>query len=452
LTELYAAHVATLARGYARALAASGYDAVVLHSGSLKKRSEFDDQYWRLRPTPHFAHWSPLAEIDCALVVMQGAARLIRPTTYDFWEKPAPPDGEHWRELDVVEVKTADDVKAHLPRGKRIAFVGEDRARAASWGIDDVNPAELVNALDALRTTKTPYEVLCIAEANRIAAVGHEAVVAAFLTGDASELDLHLRYLAATSQDDAETPYKNIFALGAHAATLHHIAYGKVPRSRSVESLLVDAGATYQGYGSDVTRTWVRGAGATASAFKALVDGIERMQQRLCAAVTHGAPYEALHDESHRQIAAILRDVGIAKASAETLVASGTTRAFFPHGLGHSLGLQTHDVGCALVQPRANNPFLRNTSKIAVDQVFTIEPGVYFIDALLAPLRESSNDAQIDWKLVGALTDLGGVRIEDDLLVTPGAHTTRNFTREHLPLGGGAVDALSSSLEIARAP
>jgi Xaa-Pro dipeptidase len=152
-----------------------------------------------------------------------------------------------------------------------------------------------------------------------------------------------------------------------------------------------------------------------------------------------GEPYEALHDESHRQIAVILREVGIAKASAEELVAKGVTRVFLPHGLGHSLGLQTHDVGCALVNPRPDNPFLRNTSKIAAGQVFTIEPGIYFIDALLAPLRAGANAAQIDWKLVDALADLGGVRIEDDLVVTEGATTTRNLTREHLPLGGGAL-------------
>jgi len=193
LKELYAGHVGTLAHGYAKALAASGFDAVVLHSGSLKKRSDFDDQYWRLRPTPHFAHWCPLQEVDCAMIVAQGAPpKLVRPTAVDFWEHPASPETDHWREIDVVEVKTADDVKPHLPKG-RVAFVGEDASRAASWGIAAVNPEALVKALDALRTIKTPYEVLCLADANRRAALGHEAVLQEFLAGDASELDLHLR-------------------------------------------------------------------------------------------------------------------------------------------------------------------------------------------------------------------------------------------------------------------
>jgi Xaa-Pro dipeptidase len=158
------------------------------------------------------------------------------------------------------------------------------------------------------------------------------------------------------------------------------------------------------------------------------------MQKRLSAAVRVGLPFEELHEESHRQVAQILRDVGISKLSVGELVSRGITRAFYPHGLGHSLGLQCHDVGCALRQPKAQNPFLRNTTVITEGQVFTIEPGIYFIDSLLAPLR---NSPDIDWKLVDALSRFGGVRIEDDVQVL--ANGVRNLTREVLPQGGGAA-------------
>ena len=150
-----------------------------------------------------------------------------------------------------------------------------------------------------------------------------------------------------------------------------------------------------------------------------------------------GLSYEDLHDESHRQAAAILRDVGILRGSVDEAVARGVTRALYPHGLGHSLGLQTHDVGCALRQARPGNAFLRNTRDIAVNQVFTIEPGLYFIEDLLAPLRAGPDAALVDWNTVDALTPLGGVRIEDDILVTGGDDPIRNLTREHLPTGGG---------------
>jgi Xaa-Pro dipeptidase len=161
------------------------------------------------------------------------------------------------------------------------------------------------------------------------------------------------------------------------------------------------------------------------------------MQKRICARITPGARYEDLHDESHRQVAAILKESGIAKGSVDEIDGKGISRVFYPHGLGHSLGLQTHDVGCAVIAPKPENPFLRNTSTIEEGQVFTIEPGLYFIDALLAELRQKPEGALVDWNMVEALAPLGGIRIEDDLLVTE--RGVRNLTREVLPVGGGAV-------------
>ena len=423
--SLHRAHVQQLSRQTAAALERTGFSALIVHSGTPIKRTEADDQFWPLRATPHFQHWLPLAEPGCLLVVVPGRTPvLVRPPAASFWEALAPPETDHfWGSFEVVSETP------QLPAG-RIAFVGDDTRAAAALGIADLNPPDLVRALDAQRVRKTAYEVECLAEANRRAARGHEELRRLFHDGDCSELSLHLSFLGATRQDDAETPYKNIVALGKHASTLHHVSYEK--RAQPAGSLLVDAGACFAGYCSDITRTWVKGGGSAASAFAQLVAGMEAMQQRLCAAVRVGMPYEELHDESHRQVAAILREVGISRLPADELVTRGVTRSFYPHGLGHSLGLQCHDVGCALRPPCRENPFLRNTSEIAPDQVFTIEPGFYFIEALLAPLRAS---ADVDWKLVDALAQFGGIRIEDDVVVRPDG--IRNLTREVLPQGGG---------------
>jgi Xaa-Pro dipeptidase len=443
LDRLYAEHVAWLESAFARVLADEGWDAVVVHSGAPVLRSAYDDQMWPLRPCPHFQHWLPLAEPDALLVVRPGARpRLIRMAVASFWEGPPPPETMAFQEtMDVVTASTAADARDLVGSG-HVAFVGEDPRRASDYGAspDGHCPAGLIKALDALRTTKTPYEVACIAEANVRAARGHDALRDAFRSGRASELDLHLCYLQATAQDDWETPYKNIVALGPHASTLHHVAYGRRPSDRSVESLLVDAGATCRGYCADITRTWCKGRSAAADAFAGLVAGVEAMQQRLCAAVRVGGPYESLHDASHREAAAVLRAAGLVRGSDEAVVGAGITRAFYPHGLGHALGLQTHDVGCGLRAPRAENPFLRNTTSIAVGQVFTIEPGIYFIDALLEPLRARPEGAMVEWKTVEALAPLGGVRIEDDVHVVGDERVVRNVTREQLPAGGGVVD------------
>ena len=429
LSALYEHHVRTLEAGYAAALAAAGFDAVIVHSGTPRKRSDFDDQYFPHRPTPEFQHWAPIADPGCAIVVEPGKKTvLVWPEVKDFWERPAPPESMHFMGiLDVRRTTTPE-----RPQGKRIAWIGEPHD---GKDVPDANPPALLKALEALRIKKTPYEIACLVEANRRAARGHEAVRRAFAEGDRAELDLHLLYLGATRQDDQETPYKGIVALGRSASILHHVAYAK--DSARAESCLLDAGATYLGYCSDITRTWVKPRGQAASAFAELLAAMEAMQKRLCARITSGAPYEELHDESHRQVSAILKEAGIAKGSVEEIDARGVSRVFYPHGLGHSLGLQTHDVGCAVVTPKPENPFLRNTSRIEEGQVFTIEPGLYFIDGLLAGLRGRPEGKLVDWNIVEALAPLGGIRIEDDLLVTESG--ARNLTREVLPAGGGVV-------------
>jgi Xaa-Pro dipeptidase len=435
LHNLYLQHVDALQRAAEDALAAAGVDALVVHSGRAQKKSSFDDQYWPLRPTPYFLYWAPIEIADCAVIVRPGRRPvLLYNVARDYWEGAPDVDRRVLEAFEVVDVTDPAAARAHLPGGK-VAFVGDDLERAAGWGIaaGATNPPALLAALDRRRTRKSPYETACLAEANRIAGLGHAAVRDAFLAGDHSELDLHLLYLRATAQDDAETPYKNIVALGPHAATLHHVHYGR--RATAASSLLLDAGATFRGYASDVTRTYVKNAGASpgATAFAALVAGLEKLQQECCARVRPGMRYEALHDQSHELLAGVLREVGIVRAGEDELVKSGVTRLFLPHGLGHSLGVQTHDVGCAQEKPRADNPFLRNTSVIEPDQVFTIEPGCYFIDEKLDALRASPLAAATDWKLVEALRQLGGVRIEDDVVVRAAGQGVDNLTRAALP-------------------
>jgi len=458
LTKLYQEHIADLTKRYGTAIAAAGFDGVVIHSGSLQSKTSFDDQFWPLRPTPHFQHWVPVCQPDCAIIYQLGKEPVFSWTrTPSIWELAPKPETEHFTSaMTIVEPVGAAAVNDLLPTTGKIAFIGDDRARGASWGFDAerINPKALLTALDELRTLKTDYEIACIAEANRRAALGHRAVLRAFARSDRSELDLHLLYLASTGQDDPETPYKNIVALGPHAAVLHHVTYDKWATARGTESLLLDAGASYQGYCSDITRTWVKGSGAAASSYGALIQGVEAMQLYLCDAVRLGQPYESLHDESHRRVAQILRDVGVSKLSVEALVVKGITRTFYPHGLGHSLGLQTHDVGCGQTAPKPENPYLRNTSNVTAGQVFTVEPGIYFIPGLLETLRASSDAREIDFRLVDEMATLGGVRIEDDVVVianlrgensqtTDGKSCIRNLTREHLTMGGG--DAILAS-------
>ena len=322
---------------------------------------------------------------------------------------------------------TGDPARAFaaLPAARRALISSAPPAWADAA---QVNPAPLVAALEEPRTRKTGYELECLAEASRRAARGHLRCARLFAGGDPSELALHLAYLDATGQDAVDTPYQNIVALGEHAAVLHFVSYDRAAPRRAAQSLLVDAGAGARGYGSDITRTHVRGGGAGADLFRALVERVDALQQALIGEIRPGLPFEALHDRSHELLAAALVETRIGRGSAEALVARGVTRALYPHGLGHSLGIQVHDVGMRRTPPRADNPFLRNTSTIAEGQVFTIEPGCYVIEGLLAPLRGDDRKDLLDWAAIDALRPFGGVRVEDDVAVVPGG--VRDFTRE----------------------
>ncbi len=423
LETTYQDHIGQLQRATEAILEAQNFEALVLCSGAPQSKNRFDDQSWPLSPTPAFSHWCPLVEADAYVIVRAGRKpTLVRTVVDDFWETTPPPESDHfWSAFDVVTVGPgkAGDV---LPGGK-VAVITRDPGQSPPG---EVNPAELVIALDGTRTHKSDYEIECLYEATRRAVRGHRATEARFKAGDCSELDVHLTYLAVSEQDDPTTPYKNIVAIGAHSAVLHYVAYERT-KVKGDTSLLVDAGARYNGYGSDITRSYVRGTGAAAKRFGELLARIDEMQQKIIAHIKPGMAYEELHDEAHRMLADVIRDLGIGKGTSAELVDRGITRAFFPHGLGHSLGVTVHDVGMKLRPPRADNKFLRNTSTIEPGQVFTIEPGFYVIDALMAQLHDD-REHLVDWKLVEELRPFGGIRIEDNVVVQDGG--VRNLTRE----------------------
>src|SRR5690606_38562500 len=158
----------------------------------------------------------------------------------------------------------------------------------------------------------------------------------------ASEYEIHLAYCAATGHTELELPYDNIVAVNAHGAVLHYQGRDREPVPRDERhSLLIDAGACCAGYACDITRTFsYRDDG-----FAELVAAMDDLQQRLCQEVRAGLDYPTLHLAAHRELAALLAEEKLVTCSAQAAVDQGITRRFFPHGLGHFLGLQVHDVG-----------------------------------------------------------------------------------------------------------
>lgn len=430
LASLYAEHLDTQLRRVERALAAAGRDELVIFAGRELMRPR-DDVPCPYRPDPHFAAFVPLLEHPgSALEIVPGRKpRLLYEQPDDFWHAPPDDPAGFWAgHFDVHVTRSAAETRAALGRkGPRTALIG-----TADACEDASRDTRVLAELDFERARKTEYEIGCIARANRIAARGHAAVAAAAGPAE-SERGLHQRFLAATVQLESALPYPNIIALNEHAAVLHHqrLAIDPPPEFRS---LLIDAGATCNGYAADVTRTHAGDAH-----FTALIEAMDALQQSVAAEATAGTDFVALDAAAHERLAGVLVDHGLARCTAGAAFESGLTRTFLPHGLGHLLGIQVHDAGGRQISPDgeqrgppAHAPFLRLTRTLEPGFVVTIEPGLYFIPSLLhglaAPLAEL-----LDWDAVEALMPYGGIRVEDDVVVR--AAGSENLTRTALRAG-----------------
>jgi Xaa-Pro dipeptidase len=432
LAELFLDHLRVRLAYLEQALAAHDFDTLVVSSGAPYTHFA-DDQEAPFHTVPHFRHYCPVEGPHHVLKLQPGHRPvLIRYAPEDFWYEQLPLGQPFWLPgFDLVEAPNLDAVWAAVGCPDRAAYVGNETDRAEAAGLE-CNPAGLTAYLDWGRSTKTPYEIACMEEATVRGARGHEAGRQAFLAG-ASELEVHNAFVTAVQCLESELAFPSIVALDEKGATLHYEHKREVRRGRT---LLLDCGARALGYASDITRTTP--APGCDPRFKALVAGMERNQRELAAAVAPGLPFGDLHHRSHLKLAALLQEHGILDADPDDAVALGLTRPFYPHGLGHHLGIQVHDVGGKLSGPDGGtapppppHPTRRTTPTRAPGQVVTIEPGCYFIPMLLRPFRETAMGQRFNWKLIEELSPMGGIRIEDNVLVTP--QGGRNLTREHLP-------------------
>jgi Xaa-Pro dipeptidase len=429
LDQLYLDHLRTVSERTDRSLAAAGFDALVVQAGSPPIQF-LDDQDYPFKVNPHFKAWVPIVDNPrCLLVYRPGTKpRILFHQPHDYWHKPADMPRESW--TDAVELTAmADPAKANAAWSHlgRVAFIGPPDCFDAP--ASSVNDPDLLARLHFDRAVKTPYELQCMRQANALGARGHRAACSAFRAG-ASEYQAHMHYLAACTQREEEMPYNNIVAYNENAAVLH---YQHLERQapKALRSLLIDAGAQFRGYASDITRTYAASPGR----FADLVEAIDRAQLHLCDEIIAGKDYRDVHLSAHRILGDVMHQLGIILIPGEEALDRGVTSVFFPHGIGHLLGLQVHDVGGVMGDIKGHerrrpegHPYLRLTRMLEPGVVVTVEPGIYFIDSLLAAAHENEKRAFIDWSLVDELRPYGGVRIEDNVVATESK--PENMTRD----------------------
>lgn len=430
LGALYSHHASVMRQRADEALARGGFDHLVIPSGTQHYQA-FDDRDYPYAVNPNFKAWLPLTKLPNSWLVYTPGQRptLIFYQPFDYWHVvPDAPNGWWVEHVDIEIIRTPDAALALLPKDPtRCAILGEPQSALGAFVPN--NPAPVIDYLDWQRGYKTPYEIALMREAQRLGVRGHRAAEAAFRAG-ASEFEIHMAYCRAVGQDANELPYGNIIGLNEHAAVLHYTDLGRSAPA-PLRSFLIDAGASAHGYASDITRTY---AASGHDEFQALIDAVDAAQQQMGAGVRAGVDYKQLHIDAHLSLMGILKDFGVLTVSPEAALATGVSAAFFPHGLGHLIGLQVHDVagfaasdrGGRIERPQGH-PYLRMTRALEPGMVVTIEPGVYFIDMLLDEVKQAGNGASINWDRVDFFRPYGGVRIEDEVLCTEG--DADNLTR-----------------------
>ena len=432
LSQLFSNHLQIRQNQIEAILTTLNLRTLVLDAGLLRYHHE-DDQPFPFRSNHHFAHWCPIQGPGHLLLVRKGdRPLLLRFCEDDLWHKPQPEPESWWADhFEIKTMKSLHEIWHQVDGLKGAAFVGSDTARAQAAGLH-TEVATLRERLNWERSFKSPFELYCMEKSNELGARAHIAAKTAFEDGS-SELEIYYAYLQALRATDEDLPYKAIVCLDRNSAILHY--HGRDDQRRHGRVLLIDAGASYLAFGSDITRTHISGKAPTL--FRELLNEMEKNQLQLCDGVKAGTGMGELHMRSHHLLAELLTGSGILKGIGPAeAVEHQLTNIFYPHGLGHMLGIFTHDVGGRQRDSVGNPPHtvspenLRGNRVLEACNVVTIEPGLYFIDLLLKQAADGQHSDKFDWHLIDELKPYGGIRIEDNVVVTDGAPV--NLTRKFL--------------------
>jgi len=339
---------------------------------------------------------------------------------------------EAMERYDIDKVLTTDELKSGkavqdmLKKQDETLMAIKDRADMAIFHADSVKHLQpkidydwLRKGIEQCRVVKDEHEIAMIRHANIVSSHAHQQVLAS-VHAASNERELNAVFVMHCHANGCkEQAYGCICASGTSASTLHYV-HNDMPLNGKL-NLLLDAGSEYNCYCADITRTFPL-TGRFAKESREIYDLVLKMQTECMGMIKAGVQWEDVHMRAHSVAAAGLRDLGILKQSlsVEQILDSKITTRFFPHGLGHYLGMDTHDCG-GNANYEDENPFLcylRVRGKLPINSVITNEPGIYFREF---PLRQELKDGKwkdvVDESVLDRYWSVGGVRIEDDIVV-----------------------------------
>ncbi|MDB4977669.1 MAG: Xaa-Pro aminopeptidase [Myxococcaceae bacterium] len=423
-----------------RLLAQAGAEAPVLLPAGRSRARNYPANRYPFRASSHFLYFVGHSLEGAALWIDGGLTRLvIDPPDPDdaLWHGPLPTRAELSRDTGL-ELLTWDEL-AGLRRGRQVATVPcLDRAEAEQLGaLLGREPSKLgleeldVPLLGAVVSLRLVHDTGAIHELRRAAEVSVRAHQAGMRATRPSliERDVCAAMEHEIARAGFDLAYNSIVSV--QGEVLHNHRHDNVLRTGDL--LLADVGAESEtGYASDITRTWPV-SGRFSSTQRVIYELVWAMQRDAIAAVRPGARYRDIHLIAARTLLDGLVQLRIFDGQVDALLEDGAHALFFPHGIGHLLGLDVHDMedlgdraGYAAGRTRSKQfglGYLRLDRDLLAGMVVTIEPGFYQVPSLLAdPARVGLSDRALVRSQLSAYQDVRGIRIEDDVLVTDGGN------------------------------
>ena len=271
--------------------------------------------------------------------------------------------------------------------------------------------------LDQTRRIKDAEEVQLIQRIAGIANKGYQKLSQIIRPG-ISERQIQIEFEAEIFRAGAEkVPYETIVGTGSHSAILHAI-----PSQRMVQSgdlVLIDAGADISDYCVDITRVFFADREMSIEQ-KHIYDTVKNAHEQCISMCKPGTQWKHVHQKSAEIIAEGLKMMGVLKCSVSEALETEAISVFYPHGVGHLVGLRVRDTGCEenLDPKKYFGARLRVDLSLSENMLLTVEPGCYFIESLIqsSQVQKKYKD-QISFEKAQSLLGLGGVRLEDDILV-----------------------------------
>ncbi|KAI9832691.1 MAG: hypothetical protein M1819_004277 [Sarea resinae] len=403
-------------------------NGLIYLEGQKTRMLEDSDETVPFRQRRYFFYLSGCGLPDCSLAYEISTEKLILfipgvdPEEVIWSGLPLSPT-EALEKFDVDEVRTTSEVNPYLGSSqfsKSTVWTIKDQVSDSVTFLefDDKDFYLVKEAIEECRVVKDAYEIALTRKANEISTIGHHAVLKAAKTAK-NERELEALFLErCIAHGSREQAYPSIVGSGTNAATLHYVKNSEPLAGRW--NLLLDAGGEYDCYASDITRTFpINGRFNEKS--RHIYEIVLGMQHECIEMLKEGVRWESVHEHAHRLAIAGLLKLGILKGSAEDIFAARTSVAFFPHGLGHYLGMDTHDTGGHPNYADSDGLFkyLRVRGSLPAGAIITVEPGIYFCRFMIEPyLKDAKHAGFIDRDVLDTYWDVGGVRIEDNILIT----------------------------------